>query len=167
MLTMKIGEAKKFFFDTELVQRAMDKATRQALSKGGAFVMRGARKSIKPAKRRQTRDEKGRFSFVRAEGSRPGEPPRSHTGLLRDRIFFAADLARGNQSVVIGPERISGGGEAPSALEYGGASTVTTGRRGKRRRRVVQIAARPFMQPALEREAPKLPDQFRNAVRRV
>lgn len=164
MLTMSIGKSKDLFFDREVVKRAMDAATRRALSRGGAFVMRAARKSIRPARKVQSRDEQGRFSFVRAESSRPGEPPRSHTGLLRDRILFAAALGMGSPSVVVGPERIAGGGEAPGALEFGGQSAVVTGRKGNRKRRAVRIEARPFMRPALEREAPKLPEQFRNAV---
>jgi len=168
MLTMSIGKSKDFFFDSEAVVKAMDAASRKALSKGGAFVMRGARKSIKKAPKQLGRDASGKFVAEGSRSSSPGQPPYSHTGLLRDRIFFAAVTAPGRPSVVIGPERIASGGEAPSALEFGGSSTVTVGRRGNRKRRSVRIAARPYMGPALEREAPKLPEQFRNSVvRRV
>lgn len=178
MLTMKIGRSKDFFFDREAVVKAIDAATRKALSRGGAFIMRGARKSIKNARVEQGRDARGRFTVKRAQTSKPGDPPFSHTGLLRSRIFFAAVPTPGAHSVVIGPERTSNGGEAPAALEFGGPSTVVV-RQGKRRRRyrsgqyvpdpptarkTVQIQARPFMRPALEREAHKLPEQFRNSV---
>ena len=47
---MAIGKSKDFFFDRERVTRAMDLATLKALARGGAFVMRGARKSIKEGK---------------------------------------------------------------------------------------------------------------------
>jgi len=168
MLTMSIGKSKDFFFDRERVVRAMDAATRKALSKGGAFVMRGARKSIKEGKvRARGRAREGETPKVVQRVSAPGNPPYSRTGLLRNRILFAAVLGpgTGSPSVVVGPERINKSSGAPETLEFGGTTVVERRRsKGGVERRTVRIAARPYMAPALAREASKLPEQFRNAV---
>ena len=147
---------KQMFFDRRKVQSKTDSAARRVLSKFGAFVRRAARSSIRTRKR----------------VSAPGEPPSSHTGLLKKFIFFGYD--RGRQSVVIGPQRLNQKvGDAPQALEYGGTATVVeglrpsarSGRGGKRKKRRVKIAARPYMGPAFEQEKPKLPAMWANSVR--
>jgi len=108
------------FFDKQAVLSAVDKATRQNLSKFGAFVRRRAKSSIRPASKKRT-------------VSQPGNPPLSHTGLLRKWILFAWDPS--SRSVVIGPTRISNQigftsdmkvtrGTVPSVLEYGGGGGV-------------------------------------------
>ena len=103
---------KKMFFDSEKIVSAMDRSKRRALSAQGAFIRRAAKSSIRQRK----------------QPSRPGQPPSSHTGLLRGFIFFAFDP--GMQSAVIGPEKlnsISGYnyakpmyGAVPEILEHGG-----------------------------------------------
>ncbi|HNQ22488.1 MAG TPA: hypothetical protein PKK06_05280 [Phycisphaerae bacterium] len=139
---------KQMFFDTRAVTKRVDKATRKVLSKFGAFVRTGAKHSIRKRK----------------AVSKPGEPPSSHIGLLRKFIFFGYDAGR--RSVVIGPLRLNQKvGDAPQALEYGGTSTVVEGLRGKRKKRRVRIAARPFMGPAFEREKPKLPALWAKSVK--
>ena len=139
---------KGMFFDRAKVCRRVDTATRRVLSRFGAFVRRGAKSSIRTRKR----------------ASAPGQPPSSHTGLLRRFIFFGYDPTR--QSVVIGPQRLSQKTtDAPHALEYGGTSTVIEGLRRRRRKRRVRIAARPYMGPAFEQERPKLPAMWRDSVR--
>jgi len=139
---------KQMFFDRNAVTSAVDRATRKVLSRFGAFVRTGARHSIRKRK------------CVSA----PGEPPSSHTGLLRSFIFFGYD--HGRRSVVIGPQRLNQKvGDAPHALEHGGLSTVVEGLRGRRRKRRVKIAARPFMGPAFEREKPKLPALWAKSVK--
>ena len=129
------------FFDSEKVVRSVDKSTRKVLSKFGAFVRRTAKQSIRKRK----------------ASSAPGQPPSSHTGLLKRFIFFGYDPQ--NESVVIGPARLSQNnrGEAPSILEYGGRTTV------KKKR--VKISARPFMGPAFEKEKPKLPSMWKDSVK--
>jgi len=166
MFTMAIGKSKDFFFDRERVVRAMDAATRKALSKGGAFVMRGARKSIKEGKvRARGRAREGKTPKVVQRVSTPGSPPYSRTGLLRDRILFAAVPGSSSPSVLVGPERINKSTRAPETLEFGGTTVVERrSRNGNAERKTVRIDARPYMAPALEREASKLPEQFRNAV---
>ena len=140
----------KLFFDKQAVRDKVDAGTRRVLSKFGAFVRQTARRSIRPRKRT----------------SRPGQPPSSHTGLLKKFIFFGYDPAPG--SVVIGPVRLTQKGRgdprktAPHLLEYGGTTTLQ--RNGKRQR--ATFRGRPFMGPAFEKEQPKLPAMWRDPVER-
>ena len=138
-------EIKRMFFDRQAVVSKVDAATRRVLSRFGAFVRRSAKSSIRKRKK----------------PAPPGQPPSSHTGLLKKFIFFGYDAAR--QSVVIGPTRLNqkGRGEAPPLLEYGGKATLV--RRGKKKR--VTYQARPYMGPAFEKEKPQLPAMWRGSVR--
>jgi len=141
---------KNLFFDRPAVQRAIDPARRRALSKAGAFVRQRAKTSMR--KRRGT--------------SRPGQPPFAHEGSLRRMVLFGYDPR--TESVVVGPvgfRRNGSSGGAPSVLEFGGRATVVRRRGGKRTKQAVRIAARPYMRPALEKEASNLPKVWRNSVR--
>ncbi len=138
---------KAMFFDRPKVQRTVDRAKRRSLSRAGAFIRQRARTSIRRRKRT----------------SRPGEPPTSHTGLLRRFILFGYD--RRSDSVVVGPVGFRRS-RAPNVLEFGGRTTVAAGRRGRqKKKRTVRIAARPYMRPALEKERSQLPAVWRNSVR--
>jgi len=141
---------KQLFFDRPKVKRAVDRGKRQALSRAGAFIRRRARSSIRKRKR----------------ASRPGQPPSSHTGLLRRFILFGYDRIR--DSVVVGPVGFKRS-RAPNVLEFGGRTTVETrprkGRGRRKQKRVVRIASRPYMRPALEKEKSNLPAVWRNSVR--
>ena len=75
MLSINI---KEFFFDRDKVKAAVDKATRDNLSKGAAYIRRTARESIKD---RST----GR--------SAPGQPPYSHVGAKRKKLNRARKAA--------------------------------------------------------------------------
>ncbi|MBT6485996.1 MAG: hypothetical protein HOK71_15220, partial [Planctomycetaceae bacterium] len=88
-----------------------------------------------------------------------GQPPSSHTGLLKRNIFFVYEPNRSN--VIIGPIQLNSGTDAPALLEHGG--TVSGQRRKKRVR--MTYRPRPFMGPAFERETPKLPQMWRDSVR--
>lgn len=143
------------FFDTKAVTSVTDKEKRKRLSKGGAFIRRTAKGSI--------RKRKG--------PSRPGTPPSSHTDLLRKLIFFAYDKQR--DSVVVGPEKAAAKGiDAPRITEEGGRSTATSTRvihkKGKRivikKGQKLSYPARPFMQPALDKEAKKAPELFKGIL---
>ncbi|HRT50812.1 MAG TPA: hypothetical protein P5279_09985 [Anaerohalosphaeraceae bacterium] len=138
-------DIKRMFFDRQAVISKVDAATRRVLSKFGAFVRRSAKSSIRKRKK----------------PAPPGQPPSSHTGLLKKFIFFGYDADR--RSVVIGPTRLNqkGRGEAPPLLEYGGKATLV--RRGKKKR--VTYQARPYMGPAFEKEKPQLPAMWRGSVR--
>ena len=164
MLGLKIDAAKSNFFDREKVMKAMDSATRKALSRLGAYVRQRAKTSIR----------------YRNRPSIPGMPPSAHRSMprlkrnkktgavkrqmvspLREFIFFAYDASR--KSVVIGPALLNGrnGPMILSSLEYGGPSIVMVGGKGQR----ITIRARPFMRPALAAELPNLPDQFKNSLK--
>ncbi|ADV63004.1 MAG TPA: hypothetical protein VNN10_14440 [Dehalococcoidia bacterium] len=143
MIGMTFQAAKGSFFDREKVKRSVDAGTRRVLSKFGAFVRQRARTSIRKRK-----------------GTSPtGSPPYSHVGLLRKFILFAYDPQR--RSVVIGPTLTKEGSQAPRLLEHGGDAVLKEG--GKARH--VRYRPRPFMQPALEAEKPKLPALWRDSVR--
>lgn len=164
---------RNLFFDREKVIRAMDRASRRALSKAGAYIRTSARSSIK----------------TRAYNthSKPGDPPFDHTGFALQRenkrrkragqqklvrkktaynqglkaILFGYDEAA--NSVVIGPLRFGGGGgksTVPHTLEHGGQAVIGSGNR----RRAISIAPRPFMGPALRKELPNLPAKWRASV---
>jgi len=141
---------KSLFFDRPKVRKAVDRGKRRALSRAGAFIRQRARTSIR--KRRRS--------------SRPGEPPSSHTGLLRRFILFGYDRQR--DSVVVGPVGFKRS-RAPNVLEFGGRAVVEIGRPRRsgrqRKKRTVRIAARPYMQPALEKERSNLPAVWRNSVK--
>ena len=141
MLKIDLHLAKTMFFDRAKIKRKVDVRTRKVLSKFGAFVRQRSRKSIR--KRKGT--------------SKPGRPPFSHTGVLKKLIFFGYDADR--RSVVIGPVVAPGkAGKAPQALEHGGKVTLPFGNRS-------DIAPRPFMQPAFEREKDALPGLWVDSVR--
>ena len=71
----------KNFFDRAHVVRAVKDGTKSTLAKAGAFVRRKAKGLIRPA------PKSGKYK------PQPGKTPRSHTGRLRDLIFFAWDAA--------------------------------------------------------------------------
>ncbi len=167
MLRMSISKTKTLFFDRAFVIERIDAATRASLARGGAILMRSARKSIKDgvvlARGRVKEGEQRKVIDRRT--SKPGEPPFSQTGLLRDNILFAFDPA--NRSVVVGPARLGRSTGAPETLEFGGTTVVDRrrkGRGGRREKATVRIAARPYMGPALAREVSKLPEQLRNSI---
>jgi len=144
MLDIKIEAMKGMFFDREAVLNAADAGTRKVFSKFGAYVRKGSRQSIKNRK----------------TSSRPGEPPRSHTGLLKRNIFFGYDTSA--KSVVIGPVLLNGKrGTAPESLEYGGPAVVVE----RKTKRKVTIKPRPYMQPAFDAELPKLPAMWANSIK--
>jgi hypothetical protein len=126
-----ICDVKRWFFDRGRVKHFIDTAHQKALGRIGSYVRKVARNSIR----------------TRAGISEPGQPPHSHTGLLKDWILFSYD--KESLSVVVGPARLNmKSGDALEALEYGGA--VHSVRRGRR----MFIRARPFMGPAMEKSAP-------------
>ena len=143
MIGMKLDAAKGLFFDRARVTNAVDRTTRKNLSRFGAFVRKRARSSIR--KRRRI--------------SNPGQPPSSHTGLLKRNIFFVYEPAR--RSVVIGPVLLNSSSGAPELLEHGGTVVRKVG--GRRVRMTYQ--PRPYMGPAFETEQDNLSRLWRNSVK--
>lgn len=146
MIGMKINQAKSLFFDRAIVS-AVDKATRSNLSKAGAFVRRTMKGLIR----------KGKKSSV------PGKPPKSHTGLLKDFIYFVYEPR--SRSVVVGPAKLNKPGLAPATLEHGGTTTIVKRVHGKRTHKNVRIAARPYAKPALDKERPKFAQFWADTVK--
>lgn len=119
----------------------MSASARKALMQQGAYIRKVAKSSI------TTKDHP----------SRPGHPPRSITGLLRDFLFFKWDSSA--SSIVIGPALLDRGHTNPTipeVLESGGTEMATVKRGKEWKRQPVSIAARPYMAPALERSQAKL-----------
>jgi hypothetical protein len=165
------------FFHARKILDPFERAKHQYLSKAGAFVRRDAKGFIRRAK----------------SPSKPGSPPHSHTGQLRNRIFFAEDQSTGH--MLIGPEKLNQvffdgdgqpvSGTIPEILEQpeGGdiqilevwlehkRKWVRADLRSKRklagrktRLRRVHIESRPFMAPALKRNVDKFPDLWAGVV---
>ena len=156
------------FFDRPHVLKKLDAFERLWLGRIGAFTRRTARSSIRRRK----------------AVSKPGSPPTSRTGILKNSILFG--LASGGKSVVIGPSAnfFKGSRNAgASALEHGGRietpkyKRVTTGGRwvtinGKRRTiggkvtrkkvgfTVANYRARPYMGPALPKAMAALAKKY-------
>ncbi len=143
MLQFDMRLAKRMFFDRKLIKRKMDVRTRKVLSKFGAYVRRGARRSIRKRKR----------------SSLAGLPPSGHVGTLKRGILFCYDNNR--RSVVIGPVRLPSKANSRRTLpglEYGGRIDLTQGGTAK-------IKARPFMGPAFLNELPKVNALWRNSIK--
>lgn len=136
----------------KLLQR-MASAARKSLMQQGAYIRKVAQKSMPP----------------RPYPSAPGHAPRSITGLLRDFIIFKWDGTAA--SMVVGPTLLTGSKNInptiPEILEQGGSerALVVAGKDYQRRqRRMVTIAARPYMAPALERSKAQLPALWRDSI---
>ena len=117
------------FFDSPAVLAELRPDTKKVLSRFGYLVMRDGRQAIRRRKR----------------PSDPDETPTNQTDLLKRFIFFSFDPD--TKSVVVGPARLaSGDPDITEALEHGGITkNKATGKR-------TRIAARPFMQPAFDRQ---------------
>lgn len=112
---------------------------REVVNRQAQYVRRVAMNSIKRAKSGAV--------------SRPGGPPVSHTGALKNWIRYGWDPVTG--TAVVGPVRLKHF-QAPRALEYGGTSkwirkTAAFWRSGYQR-----VRARPFMRPALAKSIPRM-----------
>lgn len=152
-------KVKALFFDRKHVEGLVDKARRAYLAKAGFAVRQTARGSIKSS----------------SKPSSPGQPPHSRmhaklaamnrrlrragkarvTGGFQGikHILFAYSPAE--DTVIVGP--ISNGrSNAPSILEFGGATYIWD----KGKKQFINVSPRPFMGPALEKEAPKFPQIF-------
>jgi hypothetical protein len=149
-MKMNLRQAKGAFFTADWVKRRLGPVVARVLSSFGAGVMKRAQWSIRSAK----------------GSAKEGEPPHSHSGLLRDFLFFAFDPE--TETVVIGPARLGGRGAAqtPGILERGGPSVRIMGWKtikGQRRlvpvNKPVRIKKHPYMAPAfavMEKQLPEL-----------
>jgi hypothetical protein len=126
-------------FDAQKVERAVTRATLGALKRVGGRIRLTGRRSIR-----------------RREGpSRPGRPPHTQTGFLKDDILYRLDAPV--ESVVAGPWR------SPwlnMLHEFGGRGKRTPSHGGG----WGSYPARPFMGPALEKNIDHIPDEWRDTV---
>lgn len=88
--------------NSDKVMKMVNAKTRKALNREGGYIRTTAKRSIKK----------------RPGASKPDEPPHSHSGLLKNFIFYNYDPA--TKSVVVGPQKLNPSPTAPKALEYGG-----------------------------------------------
>lgn len=153
-IDLEFEAAKQQFFDRRSVQRSLSRGARTAMSKIGGFIRTSAKRSIKKP-----------GATKRTQRSQPGKPPRSHTGALRNKIFFVYDEQQ--KRVVIGPllwrspRSHLAGLDYPTAagtLEHGGRvqgpkriKTKTPGKYLTGPTQTLRIEPRPYMRPALER----------------
>jgi hypothetical protein len=195
MATRSFDAYKNGFFDRPAVVGAMGRTAAAALSKGGAYVRREAKSSLryrsKSSKPGQPptvwRDDRPGGTF-RTTKKKDGTSHRRAVSPLKEFIFFAWDPGR--HDVIIGPaatNQISfvkgraSRGTIPGVLERGGQTQVLEVRRGRvwrradlrsprryagrpKRLRTINILARPFMMPALQRSFPSVLGEFAQGV---
>lgn len=164
---------KAMFFDRQAVIRDLDRRERAALIRIGSFVRTRARSLIRSRKRKPKRGRPAKLS-------QQGEPPISWQKPGLKNILFHYDSRE--KSVVIGPVQFNHGQDVPGLLELGGMNRITESRYYDRRmpwhpgewqngpvetrQRSVNIEARPFMGPALEKEQDTILDAFEWAAKR-
>lgn len=145
MIGLRISEVKGLFFDRQAVLTPAAKAKRRALTRFGGYVRRVSRNSIRKV---------GKSGAT----AKPGQPPKSRTGLLKQHIYFVYDKAK--DSVIIGPAALSGRREqsrlATEVLEVGG----TVVRDGQ----TYVFAKHPYMQPAFEKTLPRAAEMFKGTM---
>lgn len=125
-----IGATMKLIWNPKPVRDVQERRGAAALKSTGGWIRKDSRRSIKKG----TRNNKK---------SIPGRPPLSHTKELKSQIFFA--YQQNTQSVIIGPQRlVKRSSDAPRALEMGGPSTTSAGKK-------IMVRKRPYMVPALNK----------------
>lgn len=176
---LKFKDFQAGFLDSRAIRDPVDRAAKSRLTIWGGLVRKVARNSIRPARQKSesemlpaerqawaiSRDKAlraGRRPYRRPGApSKPGEPPRGQSGLLRRSIFYAMVGRPGGRGAVAGPFRTRSDGA--EALEKTGVYAITRGpNRGKR------IGAKPrtFMAPAAEVANEKLPALWAGSIRR-
>jgi hypothetical protein len=127
LLNLKVTTSN--FFDRSAVINAMDKKTRDRLSRFGAYV----RQSDISSQR------------TRKAISEVGSPPSAHVGAIKRLTYFAYDSAA--KSVVIGP--VPFGDNAASIIEAGG---TRSGKLFGGPTVIMRYRARPHTGPAFKKE---------------
>lgn len=131
------------FFDRTHVINRVEKKQHRVLSGTGAYAMGAMRKSMRKGRVSQ-RNKPGPPHY--GGGSKPGEPPRWWSKLLRDFIFFGFDADK--ESVLVGPYKFTRkqatSVTVPKLLNDGGAAlTVLPGGRAV----MASYLPRPFATP--------------------
>jgi len=155
----RLKDLKAGFFDRRAIASALAPTERRVLGRFGGATKQTAKRSIRNAPKKLTKRSRG----VVRHGtivSRPGDPPYSRTGLLKDHIYYAFDMSR--RSVVIGPAKLSGfhGEDVPHKLEHGGTVRLPRGGTGI-------LESRPYMRPAFDKQLQQLPRYWQEASARA
>lgn len=162
MIQFTVKQAKDFFFDRQAVISAVDKASRKVFAQSGALVRKTARRSMKKV-------------GPNAPPAPAGSAPRSRKGLLKRFIFYVFDPA--SKTVIVGPAllpRCRRNVTVPQVHEHGGTTwtVVRKIRWEKGRRKIIKRKARvtyprrPYMEPALEKVRPQLPQFWKDVLNR-
>lgn len=142
---MRVGfRFKALFFNSAAVIKAVDKGTRAVLGHFGGFVRKVARRSMRKGK----------------GASPPGKPPKVHTGLIKNFLFYGFDPAK--RSVVVGPALVRMGSRrdtltVPELQEEGGSRRTTGGE-------TLRYPARPFMEPAFDKGIAAMDNFWRDSI---
>lgn len=161
-----ISFGAKVQYDPKPVERAVEKAKIKSFSHAAGAIRKDARDSIEKASKAlgvktragTKRDAQGRFlkgsgRVRRAKGARkgspPGTPPYTNRGLIKRAIRFDAS----KDGAVVGTLK-SVFGTAGAAHEHGGQYKGG------------EYPQRPFMFPALERNAGRFAEAFRGSIGR-
>lgn len=149
MLKYRTNSRRTFFAPKPLIA-AVGKTKALVLQRMAAFVMRDAKQSIRKSNK----------------PAAAGQPPHSHTNLLKRLIRFAFDY--GSRSMLVGPEKAPAEGyDEPEALEAGGTSLLKKPRYDKYGHKIqaVTVSPHPFMGPALKKNTSKFPALWTNSIK--
>lgn len=178
MLKVKLNDVKSQFFDKSIT-RTVDKGKKRGLGRVGGYMRKVVRRSIRKIGKKGVH-------------SKPGNPPKSITGDLRNNIFYVFDAFK--ESVIVGAAKLNqvfwngagepqAGGTVPQVLEEGGQigqlevwneytqswsrADLRSKRRlaGKKLRlRYAKIEPRPYIQPGYEVTEPKIAGFMAEAI---
>ena len=187
-VTFKVKEA---FFDRPKVIASLKKAKRKALAKAGAFVRKRARSSMKKPGKKKTgmasvpghppsNHTSGQslksilFAFDTSSGSVIVGPVQfnSSNPTLTGMETTSPGLHERGESATIREYRYIPLAANSDSVKWSPAKKTGTYKPRPRflleeRQRRIKYPKRPFMRPALEAEAPKFPELFKNSIASV
>jgi hypothetical protein len=166
MLQVQIGGVTAQFFQSDAIAKKAEKGVKRSLSKCGAYVRTAAKSSLKYGKKASTPGSPPNVlrlgSFTRSTtNKKKGTTTVRAVSPLKELIFFGYDAA--SESVVVGPMVFKNSKSkylVASVLEKGGMADGF--RKGKKAK--VYVAARPTMNPAMRKEAPKFAGLFKGLL---
>lgn len=136
------AEVKRRYFDQAKIIKMLDRKSRNALIKAGAYIRRSAMQSMRSSKK----------------SAPPGQPPRAHKNpYLKTGIRFGYDA--NERRMVCGPllRQQTRGLGIPKLLEKGGMVIRMQGQK----LRQMTYKGNPYMQPALDKNVNKIADSFK------
>lgn len=158
-----VADFRKSFFDRAAVADKIPPAMKRALSRFGAYVRQKAKASLKYGDKSSTPGQPPivhRSKGFTRKKKKKGVTVQQPSSPLRELIFFGYDSDK--MTVVIGPAFGGSHTGAPEALEHGGSARVTNANGSTE---IVTIGARPFMQPAFDKQLKAVGNDFKNLIR--